>query len=125
METQLKDLLSKLSPIVGDVGIKLIEDRLTEISVGQKGWQKTALVLIADAVSKFGPGGVELATNALNTLLEGKAVKLDWADLATASDVLAQFQNMEADNKAAMKDYLVKIGQVAGIILASILKSLI
>ena len=122
----IKDLIKLLGPTVGQKGVDALNNLLTDLSDSeQEPWKKTALNLIAQAVAAHGPQGVALALTAINDALGGKVPVIDWADLRTASDVLAQMQLVEAGNKSAVKDFLVKVSNVLGIVLSGILQGLL
>jgi len=121
-----EQMLQMLLPILGQTGVHELADKLKALSMNaDEEWKQTILTILADAVKKNGPAGVTLAMQAINDALEGRPVKIDWTDLTTASNIVAHLQNAEADRKSAVNDYIAKVGEVAGIILAALLKGLL
>lgn len=119
----LQQLLDVLLPVLGQEAVNLVQDELDELTgAAQEPWKKAILGLIADAVAEHGPEGVQIAINSIHEMLEGKVVALDWTDLETASDILAHLQNMEADHKTATREYVARVSQVLGTILAGLVK---
>ncbi len=122
----LDDIFQVVLPILGPESAQELEAKLGGLSLpADKDWQKMALALVSDAVEKHGPEGIALAVQAVQDMMAGQPPKIDWADLRLASDIVAHMQNAEADHKREFNDYMVKIGKVAGIILATLIKSLV
>jgi len=120
------DLIKLLGPTIGQTGIDALTSVFKDLAEGQDAaWKKAALALVANAVEKEGPGGLKLALDALDALMNDEEPDIDWADLRVASDVLAQLQNAEADTKSAVKDYIDKLSKTLGVILAGVIKGLI
>ena len=105
--------LSSLLPVIGQVGIDALKDEIEDLTEdANEPWKKAVLGLVGDAVVTFGPQGVNLATKALEDLMNGEGEPdLSWADLGTASDVLAHLQSVEADRKSEVSDFLTKVGK--------------
>lgn len=120
----LNELLKQLVPVIGEMAAKKLADELEDVAGDQTGWKKTVLALVANAVEQYGPAGINMAMEALENIQKGKAPQIDWADLRIASDILAELQNAEADKKKAAQDYLVRLSQVLGLILAAVVKGL-
>jgi len=126
MSLNFDDLLKMLGPTIGKTGIDALTSVFKDLAEGEDtAWKKAALALVANAVEKEGPGGLKLALDALDDLLNDQEPDIDWADLRVASDILAQLQNAEADKKSAVRDYLDKMGKSLGVILAGVIKGLI
>lgn len=122
----LQALLNSLVPSIGQGAVDLLAEQLKDISHGaNEAWQKTVLNLLAQAVEANGPGGIQMAMDAINSLFDGEEVVIDWADLETASDIVAQLQNAEADQKKAVNDYLTKITKALGVVLNGLIRGLI
>ena len=120
------DLIKLLGPTIGQTGIDALTSVFKDLAEGQDAaWKKAALALVANAVEKEGPGGLKLALDALDALMNDEEPDIDWADLRVASDVLAQLQNAEADTKSAVKDYIDKLSKTLGVIMAGVIKGLI
>ena len=120
------DLIKLLGPTIGQTGIDALTSVFKDLAEGQDAaWKKAALALVANAVEKEWPGGLKLALDALDALMNDEEPDIDWADLRVASDVLAQLQNAEADTKSAVKDYIDKLSKTLGVILAGVIKGLI
>lgn len=119
-------LLETLLPLIGQVAVDRIQKELDDLAVSSDtAWQKAVLALTSDAVAKFGPQGITMALDAIKALTKNKVPKIDWADLRTASDVLAALQNAEADKKTKAYDFMIKLSNVLGLILNALLKAVI
>jgi hypothetical protein len=120
------DLLKNLVPALGEMGVKALADELKNISAeAAEPWKKSILALLADAVEKNGVDGIKLAYDAIEGLINDEPVKLDWADLEVASDVLAQLQNAEAGRKSATRDFFARVSDNLGAILGGLIKGLL
>ena len=118
--------LTDLTQVLEAAGLKALDGKLQSlVDSTDAGWKKTVLALVADAVEKHGVEGMALATKAVEDLLNGKAPDLNWADLAVASDLLAQLENAEADKNTAAHAFLVELSKVLGTVLSGILKSVL
>ena len=126
---ELLKTLKKLVPALGEAGVEMLADQLKDlIAQADTPWKKTALKLVENAVSEFGPDGINIAINEIEKLFsddDDKIPEIDWADLEVASDLLAQFQNAEADQKTATRDFLAKLSETMGVILQGLIKGLI
>lgn len=121
----LRDVLNSLIPILGQTAVDALAEELKTVLAGMdKGWKKTVLSLLTSAVEKYGPEGIKIALEAINDLMDGKSPDIDWADLRTASDVVARLQNIEADEKSAVKDWLIKVSDILAKIIQGIIKGL-
>ena len=119
-------ILTNLIPVVGQKGVDAIEQKLTSLMEGaDSGWKKASLALLANAVDRYGPNGIQIAQKAIQDLLEAKAPTIDWADLEVASDILAELENAEADKKAAVHDFMAKLSEVFGVILKGVITGLV
>ena len=119
-------LFDLIVPILGQAGADALKNQLDDITQGASTpWKKAVLALVGDAVQKHGVDGIQIAIDAVKDILNDKQVDIDWADLATASDILAHMQNAEAGRKSATKAFLTQVGEVLGIILSALVKGLI
>lgn len=118
--------IEQLVPVIGqkaaDALAKQIKDLISDESPQ---WQKTILSLVADAVEKYGVAGIEIALRQVEKLLDNEVPEIDWANLMVASDLVASLQKMEAEDKSAVRDFLVKTGAILGPLLAVIVRSII
>ena len=120
------ELLKHLVPALGEMGVKTLADKLTDLSnEATEPWKRAILALVADAIEKNGTEGIKLAYDAIEALIESKPPKIDWADLEVASDILAQLQNAEADRKSAARDFFARVSDDIGAILGGLIKGLI
>lgn len=120
------DMLKNLIPSLGEMGVKALADELQGLSAeAAEPWKKSVLALLGDAVEKNGVDGIKLAYDAIEGLINDKPVKLDWADLEVASDVLAQLQNAEAERKDATRDFFARVADNLGAILGGLIKGLL
>lgn len=126
MDTLMK-ILNELVPILGQVGVDALVDELNELTEGMDdAWKKMVMNLVVNAVENHGMEGIQLALGYINALMEGERIpEIDWADLRTASDVVAHLQNAEADRKSEVNDFMAKISAVLGKIVAGLLKGLL
>lgn len=121
-----KALLDLIIPILGQAGADALKVQLDDMTEGvDSSWKKAILSLIGDAIQKHGVEGIQIAVDAVRDILNDKHVDIDWADLATASDILAHMQNAEAGRKSAARAFLTQVGEVLGIILSALVKGLI
>jgi len=119
------DLLKNLIPSLGEMGVKALAEELKDLSAeAAEPWKKSVLALLGNAVEKNGVDGIKLAYDAIEGLINDEAPKLDWADLEVASDVLAQLQNAEADQKDATRDFFARVSDSLGAILGGLIKGL-
>jgi hypothetical protein len=127
MAIDFNKMLTDLVPIIGQMGVDTLVGELTNLSkTADEPWQRGVLALISDAVAKNGPAGIDLAVQAIKDALSGDRVpEIDWADLETASDVLALMENKEADEKSAINDFMAQASASLGTILSGLIKGLI
>lgn len=123
----LGKLMDTLVPALGEAGVSALKDKVDDLTAGSKEpWKKAVLAMVGNAVEVHGPGGVKFAQAWLEDLIKGEDVPdISWMELEVASDILSHLQNAEADQKAAAKDYLTKVGEVVGMVGAAVLKGLL
>ena len=122
----LQGLVNSLLPVLGQAGVTALTAEVNELTEeATEPWKKAVLGFVANGVQTFGPQGVQIATKALEDLMNGKEPDISWADLDVASDILAHMQNAEADRKSASKEFLTKVGNVLGQLFGGIIKGLI
>ena len=123
--TSAKDLLRQLVPGLAGRSLDVANRALEDLqSKAKKPLQREMVAVLADAVDKYGPDGIEKAKSAVDALLGGKDVDLDFLDMETASDLLAAMQNAEADEKSRSRDILNGIGNSAGKLIGSMLRGM-
>lgn len=88
-------------------------------------WKRAVLRLVEDAVSEFGPMGIEKARKALARIAGGKVPDLEFASLRVRSDVLARLQNEEAARRKEALVFMEMVAKTLGEILASVIKGII
>lgn len=121
----LQTLIALIGPKLSEEGIETLKGLLADLSTSaEEPWKKTTLALIAQAVATHGPQGMTIARAVINDALAGKSPAMDWADLRTASDILAQMQQAEADQHSVIKDYLTKVSYVLGLVLSGVIQGL-
>jgi len=125
MAFDLSALLNNLLPVLGEAGVAALKGELDDLASGQEGWKKSILSLLANAVEEYGPEGVSIGMDAITKLLDGEVPDIDWTDLEVASDVLAHLQNVEADQKSKMEDFLAKLSHTLGKILGALFRGLL
>jgi len=120
------DLLKNLVPALGEMGVKVLADKLNDLSAeATEPWKKAILELTANAIESSGVAGIQMAYDAIEALINDKPPKIDWADLGVASDILAHLQNAEADRKSAAKDFFARLSTDLGAILGGLIKGLV
>ncbi len=124
--SDLKNAFEALFPTLSSMAIEEAVDAIEALKgKARNPWQKTVVKMMASAVEKEGPAGLRIAKDAIFGMLDGKKVKLDFADLALASDALVMLQNAEANRKSEVKDFVDVIGQHLGTVLSSVIKGAI
>jgi len=123
----LMKILNELVPVLGQAGVDALADELKALTEGMdEAWKKTVMNLLINGIENYGVDGIQMAMDYINKLLDGDDLPdIDWADLRTASDIVAQLQNAEADQKSAVKDFLAKTSKILGQILAGLIKGLL
>jgi len=119
-------MLEDLVPLIGQKAVDELVAKLDDLAGdASEAWQKAILALFGDALESNGVEGIQLATDALIDLLDkNEPPQIDWADLKTASDILAELQNAEADRKTAAKAFMVKVSHTLGTLLGGMIKGL-
>ncbi len=123
----LMKILNELVPTLGQAGVDALADELKGLTEGMdEAWKKTVMNLLISGVENYGVDGIQMAMDYINKLMDGDDLPdIDWTDLRTASDLVAQLQNAEADRKSAVKDFMAKTSKILGKILAGLIKGLI
>jgi len=123
----LMKILNELVPVLGQAGVDALADELKALTEGMdEAWKKTVMNLLINGIENYGVDGIQMAMDYINKLLDGDDLPdIDWADLRTASDIVAQLQNAEADQKTAVKDFLAKTSKILGQIIAGLIKGLL
>jgi len=123
----MANAITDLVGLLGTVGVSKLTEELEKLSkAADTPLKKLALSVVADAVATFGPMGVEQAKEALENLMDGKQVpNVDFMDIATASDLWAQFQNAEADHKSEIRAFVGVATETVGKVLGGLLKGLL
>jgi len=116
--------LDSLVDTLGEAGVTLLSGQLSDLSSqADEPWQKLVLEMVAQGVESNGMDGIRLAEDALKSLMDNEVPDLSFLDLASASDVLAQLQNAEADRKRKAHDLVVKVGKTIGAILSGVIRA--
>lgn len=122
----IRKILDDLIPVIGKTAVDALAEQLEDLSSGQdKPWKQAALMLLADAVQAHGMAGIAMAQKAISDLFDNKVPDIDWASPRTASDIVAKFQNAEAGDKSASRDFFVKMGDTLGVLVAGIIKGMV
>ena len=122
----LQKMLDSLIPMLGQAGVDALSEEIQDLAANQEdGWKKAAFALLNDAVTAHGMDGIEMARQAISDLFEKKMPEIDWASPRTASDVVAQFQNMEADAQSAANDFFTRLGMTMSKVLVALIKGLV
>lgn len=118
-------LLEGLIPWVGASTVGRIKGEIQTLAEDQdKEWKKVSLLLLADAVEAFGLTGVEVAHKAVQDLLKNPAAPIDWVNPRTASDLVAKFQNMEAEDSSKVEEFFAKVNKTLGTLFATLIRNL-
>lgn len=117
-------LLTNLIPIIGKPAVTALAGKLKGLVVGEA-WQQTIIDLLADAVEEHGVEGIRIALTAITAFTKNEVPDIDWANPRTASDLVAQMQSAEADEKSAMRDFSALAGDVFGELGAAVIKGIL
>jgi hypothetical protein len=101
-----------------------IDSLLSVLDIKEQ-WQKTIMSFIIQQIQTHGIEGLMFSIQALKDLVGGQVVNFNSVDLKTASDLLAELQNMEADKKKKINDFITKVGEVLGVLLVGILRGIL
>ncbi len=124
--SDLMKVLDSLVDTLGEAGVTLLSEQLSDLSSqADEPWQKLVLEMVAQGIESDGMDGIRLAEDALKSLVNNEVPDLSFLDLASASDVLAQLQNAEADRKREARDLAVKAGKTIGAILSGVIRAAI
>ena len=126
------DYAKKLAKLTEDVGETAVQELVNALEAQEdrsdESWEKALVGLAADGIEKFGPEGVQKASEALETLLTGKGdLKISEVtqDMLVASDLLAALQSAEADRKQKARAWLRLVGEVAAKLTKGFIKGLL
>jgi len=120
----LKKFLDDLIPTLGEAGVAALSGELGELAEAQSGWKGNVLDLLSDAVDEYGPEGIKVGMAAIDKLLAGETPDINWANLRTASDIVATLQNAEADHRDEVSAFTVKLSHSLGKILGALIRGL-
>ena len=124
--SDLKSLQQRLTPFLGTAEAQTFTAELAKLGDSTHApWKAAVISLASDAIDKHGQAGLGIALAALSDIKQNKVPKIDWAELATASDVLAALQNAEAGRKSEAYDFLVKLSAIITPLLKIVLSSLL
>ena len=124
MSFDLQKFLDDLVPVLGEAGVTALAGELKDLADDQSGWKQHVLSLLADSIEVYGPEGIKIGMEAIDKLLAGETPNINWADLATASDIVAALQNAEADHRDSVSAFTVKLSQSLGKILGALVRGL-
>ena len=118
--------LTALVPIVGKVLIEKTKKDLQELSDDASDpTKKLVFALTVNAIDQLGPEGIEVAKQAVEDLLAGKAPDINWANPRLSSDAVALLQNAEGLKKKKAQAALQKVGDVLGQLTIILIKALL
>ena len=87
--------------------------------------EKAVLGMLASALERNGSDGLLRAEAAVQKMLDGRPVRMDFADLTTASNALMVLQETEARRKEAVMEFtrgaVYHIGRIAGTLIKAAL----
>ena len=87
--------------------------------------EQAVLVMLASALERHGSAGLLRAEAAVDKMMKGRAVRMDFADLATASNTLMVLQRMEAKRRDEVMEFtrgaVYHIGRIAGTLIKAAL----
>jgi hypothetical protein len=120
-----KKKISHLATKLGDEGVSQLADVLDkEAEKADEPWKKTLLDLLAESTRRHGPEGFALAQNAVEGYLDknnATDIRRVSKNLLTASNLLAQMQNAEAEEKERLRKWLRALVQTLGKIVQVVL----
>lgn len=121
-----EEMLKGLVKSAGVSGLKALEEAVDDLSKEAKNpWKKAILQLAGEAVDTYGADGIKRIEKMVDRLIKDKNDKLEFASLKARSDYLAAIENMEADDKNRVREFVMVVGQKLGIILKAIIAGLV
>ena len=112
---------------LGKEGLDKLEEELERLeSEADEPWKRVTLAVIGDLVEKHGLKGLDIARDLILDVSEDRKVP-DLSDLsiATASDVLAELQKAEAEQKSAASKYIVLVTEVLTDVLQGLIQGIL
>ena len=120
------DILKGIIHNAGVVGVKELENAVSDLSKESKEpWKAALLKIVVEAIEKYGLKGVEMAERLVDDIVKGRKPRMEFVSLKARSDYLVVLENIEADDKEAARDFLMFIGQKIGTILRAIIAGLL
>ena len=120
------DILKGIIHNAGVVGVKELENAVSDLSKEAKEpWKAAILQIAVEAIEKYGLKGVEMAERLVDDIVKGRKPRMEFVSLKARSDYLVVLENIEADDKEAARDFLMFIGQKIGTILRAIIAGLL
>lgn len=121
-----KVIFDSMVPTLGQSAVNALATELRGLKAdASEPWKQSVLALTVDAVEKFGPAGVQHATDVVHSILGGTPPQMDWADLEVASNILAHLQNAEADHKSSVKEFMARVGKFVGVLMSGFIKGIL
>lgn len=106
---RLQDVLIRMGGAISAEGLKLLEEEMKRISSSSDTpWKKVVLEVFADFIEVHGEQGILLARAWIEDLWQEK-LDLSPLTLRTASQVLADAQIRERQNKHAVQQFTIQI----------------
>ena len=125
MSDDIQPLIDALIAIAGEPAVQGLTDLLEGVGEGaEQEWKRVIFTTAAELMDQHGIQGLQMAVDMVESLVKGKKtdMNLEGLSLRTASDLLAQFQNAEADRRNKAKAFLSQFSKTLGSLLSGILK---
>ena len=127
----MKELMTSLSPLIGEVTAKLVSDEMGKLAKGAEDpLNKAILTMMTTAMKEDGAEGIQSVIRAVTALADGGdqadiTAIIETSGLEAASDILFLLQHGEADRKSAVNDALTKIGKSLGVVTSALVSGLL
>ena len=125
--SDFEPIFDALVNLAGRPAVQSLTDLLDGLGEGSEAaWKRTVFRAAAELMESHGLDGIQMAVDAVERILDGEEEPdLSGLSLRTASDLLVQLQNAEADRRGKAKLLLTQLSQTAGTLLAGILKGVL
>ena len=120
------DILKGIIHNAGVVGVKELENAVSDLSKESKEpWKAALLKIVVEAIEKYGLKGVEMAERLVDDIVKGRKPRMEFVSLKARSDYLVVLENMEASERDRALDFINTIGVVIGKIVGAIISGVI
>ena len=121
----LEERLRAVFPALNTFDAMEARKALEKLQAHDSDAEKAVLGMLASALERNGSDGLLRAEAAVDKMLKGYPVRMDFADLAAASNALMLLQNVEAAQKEQVMEFtrsaVYDLGRIAGTIIKAAL----